>query len=354
MKRSMCGLAVLTAALGLASCGGDPTGDQIEQGQRIVADPSSVFVGVGGSKFVIVELVDTLGNQLAADFEAQNVGPGVTVEKDTTFLQTTIGTHLETSARFIVTGTAPTATSFELVSGGQTITVPVKVTPTTATITLSNPTPAANEGLVLTLPAGYKFGSGAGASVAGAAGIVQSVAPDSASITVLLPPGATGEVTVDSVQVDYIPGVLFSLPTPQTVTVGAVTPQTGTNSPASAPTLTLPAPGGPALAFFDGGTYDFSSTNGPARLYKFVVTAPVVLTTTVDWPSAEDLGLYFYTSDAATDFGDPADAGGGGAHPETIDNTFTPGTYYMGVTNFSATNPPYYGIQITAAAPSGE
>jgi hypothetical protein len=356
MKRSMCGLAVLAAALGLVSCGGDPTDSEIEQGQHLTADPSSVFVGVGGSKFVVVELVDVLGNQLAADFQAQNVGPGVTVEKDTTYLQTTIGTHLETSARFVVTGTAPTATSFELASGNQTVTVPVKVTPTGATISLSNPTPAANEGLVITLPAGYKFGAGAGASVAGAAGIVQSVAPDSSSVTVLLPPGATGEVTVDSVQVDYIPGVLFSLPTPQTVTVGAVTPQTGTNSPASAPTLTLPAPGGPALAFFDGGTYDFSAPDGPARLYKFVVTAPVVLSTTVDWPSPEDLGLYFYAADAATAAGDPADAGGGGAHPETVDNTFAPGTYYMAVINFNAptTNPPYYGIQITAAEPSGE
>jgi hypothetical protein len=354
MKRTMCGLVVLTAAFGLASCGGDPTNGSINQGEHVVADPSSVFVGEGGSKFVTVQLLDELGNQLAADFEAQNVGAGITVEKDTAFLQTTIGTHLQTAARFVVSGSAPMATSFEIASGGQTISVPVKVTPAGVTIALSNPTPAANEGLVLTLPTGYKFGAGAGATVQGSPGIVQSVAPDSSSVTVLLPPGATGAVTVDSVQVDYVPGVLFSLPTPQTVTVGAVTPQGGTGAAGTAPTLTLPAPGGSALAFFDGGTYDFASANGPARLYKFVVTAPVVLTTTVDWPSPEDLGLYFYAADASTGFGDPADAGGGGAHPETIDNTFPPGTYYMGVTNFSATNPPYYGIQITAAEPSGE
>jgi hypothetical protein len=345
----MCGVAV-----GVWACGGDPTGS-IRDGEKILVDPASMFVLQGGTDSVVVELVDGQGNQLTADFAPQNIGPGITVEKDLGYLETSTGQPISTSQRYIVTGVDPTASSFELASGSQTVTIPVKVMPAGATVTLSNAAPAANEGLVITLPAGYKFGSGAGASLAGAPGIVQSVAPDSSSVTVLLPPGATGEVTVDSVQVDYIPGVLFSLPTPQTVTVGPVAPQAGTNAPGSAPTLALPAVGGPALAFFDGGTYDYASTNGPARLYKFVVTDSVVLSTTVDWPSAEDLGLYFYTADATTDFGDFADAGGAAAHPETIDNTFGPGTYFMGVTNFSLTNPPYYGITITAAAPeSGE
>jgi hypothetical protein len=350
MKRSVYGLTMCAVAVGLWSCNGDPT-ESIRDGEKILADPAAMFVEQGGTDSVVVELVDGQGNQLDADFEPQNVGPGITVVRDSAYLETSTGQPIGTSERFVVTGVDPTATSFELSGGGQTVTIPVKVTPSGTSITLSNATPAANEGLVLTLPPGYKFGAGAGASLGGAPGIVQSVAPDSSSVTVLLPPGATGTVTVDSVQVDYIPGVLFSLPTPQTVTVGAVTPQAGTGSPASAPTLTLPAVGGPALAFFDGGTYDYASANGPARLYKFVVTDSVVLTTSVDWPAAEDLGLYFYASDASTDFGDFADAGAGGVHPETIDNLFPPGTYFMGVTNFSLTNPAYYGITITAAEP---
>jgi hypothetical protein len=351
MKRSVYGLAMCAVAVGLWSCNGDPT-DSIREGEKILADPGAMFVEQGGTDSVVVELVDGQGNQLSADFTPQNIGPGITVERDLGYLETSTGQPISTSQRYIVTGVDPVATSFELASGDQTITIPVKVTPGGTTVTLSNAAPAANEGLVLTLPTGYKFGAGAGASLGGAAGIVQAVAPDSSSITVLLPPGATGTVTVDSVQVDYIPGVLFSLPTPQAVTVGAVTPQAGTGSAGTAPTLTLPAVGGPALAFFDGGTYDYAHpTNGPARLYKFVVADSVVLSTTVDWPSAEDLGVYFYTADATTGFGDPADAGGAGVHPETVDNTFGPGTYFMGVHNFSATNPPYFGITISAAAP---
>jgi hypothetical protein len=354
MKRSMCGLIVLAAIAGLGSCGGDPTGDQIEQGQQVIADPSSIFLSAGGSEFVVVQVLDELGNQLPVNFEAQNVGPGITVERDTTYLQTTIGTHLETAQRFIVTGTAPTATQFDLTSNGVSTTIPVKVTPTSTTATVSNPAPAANEGLVVTLPTGYKFGNGAGANIGGAAGFVSAVAPDSSSITVLLPPGATGTLTVDSVGVDFAPGVLFSLATDQTVTVGAVTPQAGTGSTGSAPALTIPPVGGTTF-FYDGGTYDYNAPlvfSGqtfptPSRLYKIVVADSTALTTTVDWPSPEDLGLYFFASNGTTPFGAAGDDGGGGVHPETVDNIFPPGTYYMAVVNFGDTNPPWIGLTIT-------
>jgi hypothetical protein len=355
MKRSMCGLILLAAVAGLGSCGGDPTGDEIEQGQTIIADPSSVFLSAGGSKFVTVQVLDELGNQLPVDFQAQNVGPGITVELDTTYLQTTIGTHLETAQRFIVTGTSPTATQFELASNGLSDTIPVKVTPTSTAATVSNPAPAANEGLVVTLPtAGYKFGSGAGANIAGATGFTSAVAPDSSSITVLLPPGATGTLTVDSVGVDYAPGVLFSLETDQTVTVGPVTPQAGTGSTGSAPALTIP-PVGATTFFYDGGTYDANmplvTTSGtfpiPSRVYKITVADTTALTTELNWPGAEDLGLYFFASNGTTPFGASADAGGAGGHPESADNTFPPGTYYMAVMNFADTDPAWISLNIT-------
>ena len=356
MKRSMCGFVMLVAATALWSCSGDPT-DGFQEGERISADPSSLFLAQDESKFVEVTMVDNQGNQLAADFEAQNLGPGLTVVKDTAFLETTIGTNLETTERFVVTGTAPTATSFDLVSGGQSITVPVRVTPIATTATLSNPTPAANEPLVITLPAGYTFGDAAGANIEGATGAVQSVAPDGSSVTVLLPPGATGPVTVDGVNVDYAPGVDFSLPTDQTVTVGAVTPLAGTGSPGTAPALTVQPIGGTTL-FFDGGTFDYQAPilggafgTFPARLYSITVAEPTTLTTSVDWPSPEDLGIYFFASNGTTEVGEPGDAGGGGAHPEETTNTFEPGTYLMAVVNFSATNPPYFALSITTEEP---
>jgi hypothetical protein len=356
MKRSMCGLVLLTAGTGLSSCSGDPT-ESLRTGERILAEPSSVFVSQGGTKFVTVQLVDNQGNQLAADFTQQNVGSGITVVEDTTFIRTSDGGQLQTRSRFIVTGVAPTATSFEVASGGQTATIPVRVTPTGTTVTLSNPAPAANEGLVITLPAGYKFGAGAGANVAGTAGIVQSVSADSTSITVLLPPGTSGPITVDSVAVDFVPGVLFSLPSTETVTVGAVTPLAGTGSPGTAPAVTI-APEGGTTAFFDGGTYDYQAPilggafgTFPSRLYSITVADSTTLTTTVDWPSPEDLGIYFFESNGTTETGAPGDAGGGGAHPESTTNTFAPGTYLMAVVNFNATNPPYFALIVTTEVP---
>jgi hypothetical protein len=357
MKRSMCGLIVLAAVTVLWSCKGDPIDPS---GERILADPSSLFLDQGASEFVVVQMVDNQGNQLAADFEPQSVGPGITVEKDTTFLQTTIGTTLETRERFIVTGTAPTASSFQVTSRGQTLTIPVKVTPIGVAVTLSNPAPAANEGLVITLPAGYKFGAGAGANVSGTAGIVQAVAPDSSSITVLLPPGTTGTITVDNVAVDFAPGVLFSLPTESAVTVGAVTPLAGTGSPGTAPAVTIPAVGG-TTTFFDGGTYDYAAPifggafgTFPSRLYNVTFADSTTLTVTVDWPSPEDLGIYLFESNGTTEVGSPGagDAGGGGVHPETLTQTFGPGTFLVAIVNFNATNPPYIALSITNEPPA--
>jgi hypothetical protein len=328
MKRSMCGLVVLAAATVLWSCNGDPTENLIREGERITADPTSVFVNHGGSEFVVVGMVDNQGNQLTVDFTPQNVGPGITVERDTTFLQTTIGTTLETRQRFIVTGVTPTATSFELVSGGQTITIPVKVTPIGTTVTLSNAAPAMNEPLTVTLPEGFKFGTAPGVTVGADVGITTAVAPDSTSVTVILPPGTTGTVTVDSVQAAHIPGVNLALPTEQTVTVGA-TPLAGTDDPSTAPILPLPAPGGIAPTF---DVPDFASS-GFFRFYRIDVAEPGSYTVSLDWDIGSDMDLYL-CFDLACDEGDFAAAGA--AHPEVGEyNIVTPGTYWLWVNDYA-------------------
>jgi hypothetical protein len=329
MKRSMCGLVALAAATALWSCNGDPTTDIQGSAPRIVSDPSSVFLGVGEAKFVEVQILDEQGNQEVVNFTAQNIGPGITVELDTTFLQTTIGTHLETAQRFIVTGTAPTATSFELVSGGLTDTIPVKVTPIGATATLSNPAPAMNEPLTVTLPAGFKFGTAPGITVGSDVGVTTAVAPDSSSVTVILPPGATGTVIIDSVQVDFLPGVNLSLPSDQTVTVGA-TPLTGTDDPGTAPVIPLPAPGG-VTATFD--VPDFAAS-GFFRFYRIDVAEPGDYSVTLDWDIGSDLDLYL-CFDLACDVGDFAAATA--SHPEAATYAIaTPGTYWLWVNDYSA------------------
>jgi hypothetical protein len=350
MKRSMCGLVLLTAAFGLASCGGDPTKDSIQEGEQVVADPSSVFVDAGSSKFVNVQLLDVLGNAQAADFEAQNPTSGITVEKDTTYLQTTIGTHLQTGARFLVTGVTPGAASFDIVSSGQTTTIPVKVVPTSFAATISNPAPAVNEEVTITLPAGYTFAAGASISTDKGTGVVRSFAPDSTNISAIIPPGSSGAVTIDSVHVDFLPGVtLAGLPTEATVTADS-TPLPGTAAPGTAPTMPVPALDA-NTAFMDVGAFTAADITGDggigAQYYKLVVTQAGDYTFTTSWDGVSDLDpvLCHDTGCAVSDF-----AGTGSDNPEVATLTLAPGTYYLGVVLFGGAAPATFSVQISAAA----
>jgi hypothetical protein len=327
MKRSMCGGFLLAGLIVLSGCSGDPTGDLVGSGITVQSNPSSLFMAQGEQKAVIVSVRDAQGNEQDITGFSFQGGSGITVTEDTTYLRTSVG-QLGTSRRLFIDGVTPTASSVSVSANGQTSTVPVRVTPIGATVTLSNATPAANEGLVITLPAGFKFGAGAGANVAGAAGITTSVAPDSTSATVILPPGTTGTITVDSVAVDFVPGVLFSLPTTETVTVGAATPLPGTDNPATAPALAIPPPGG-ATGLYDAP--DFAASVN--RFYRLDITEPGDYDITLNWDLGSDLDMIL-CFDAACSDGDAQAATG--AHPEhgvfTIE---TPVTYYVLVNDYA-------------------
>lgn len=351
MTHSKCGLLLLLATAGAIACGGDPTSSFREGGEKIVATPSVVFVNQGASIFVIAERQDSQGNQLTANFEPADVGSQITVTRDTTFLETTNGTVLKTRDRFIVTGLQPGATSFTITSGDLSLQVPVKVVPIGVAATFSNATPAANEPLIVTLPAGYKFSASASAVAGADTAFVQSFSADSTAITILLPPGATGTLNLGGVVADFLPGAALTLPTSEAVTVAAVVPLGGTGATGTAPSFTV-LPFGETSVLFDGGTYDYASPDGPARLYKLTIPADGDYTVTLNWGSAEDLGIYYFLPDGTTAAGSPADALGAGGHPESSTSTFTAGTYFMSVVNFSATNPTFYTITFTGAPPA--
>jgi hypothetical protein len=123
----MCGVIALAAVTSLWACNGDPT-ESIRTGEKIIATPTSLLVEQGSTEFVTVQLVDNQGNQLAADFQAQNIAAGISVVRDETYLATTNGERVPTAARFAVGGVDPGASSsFEVAAGGATLTVPVQV-----------------------------------------------------------------------------------------------------------------------------------------------------------------------------------------------------------------------------------
>jgi len=351
----MCGLIVLAAVAGLWSCGGDPTGDSIGVGEHIVADPTTVFVGEGGSEFVVVQLIDTLGNQLAADFEIQNVGSGITVEKDTTFLRTTIGTSLETSSRFTVSGGAPVATTFDVVSGDQTLSVPVKVVPASFAATFSNPAPVQNEVVTITAAPGYKFLPDANVEFGGAPSVVTVRSPDSTSFSFVpaptldsVPLRTVGVVT--SVEAPNIPGVALDVPTADSITLQSIDTLVGAAAPATAPVIPTP-PAGQTTGFFDAGAFTGADVTGDggigAQYYQFTVTEAGIYTVAVEWPGATDLDLIICSDASCADADNNDFTAASSLNPESRDLNLLPGTYHFAVVDFEGLPPGRIQLSIT-------
>ena len=168
-------------------------------------------------------------------------------------------------------------------------------------------------------------------------------------------------VNVNSATITVTSGDLTT--TLPVVVTRTVTKIPGTEELATAPTVDVPAAGA-TTTFFDKGPFgssvcsaaeaSFGTLDSPCTLYKIVITDPgTVLHATLSWFSDEDLGLYVLDETGAEALDatiGAADAHGDGAdgHPETGDLTFaTPGTYYLGVVNFSDTNPEYFSVELS-------
>jgi hypothetical protein len=342
MKRSMCGIALLAAATALWSCNGDPTGSIRDSGQKVLTDPTTVFVDQGANKFVTAELVDGQGNQLEVDFTPQNVGAGITVVEDSTFLQTSFG-HIQTQQRFIVTGVSGASTSFDLVSGGASATVPVKVIPASMVLTFSNPTPAANEAITVSAE-GFTFLPDAFLAFGADTAVTVSVAEDGSSITILPPPGVTAAPTVNNVEVNFAPGAPLVIPAETELAVGPLTPLAGTDDPGTAPTIALPAIG-ETTRFYDAPNFAASID----AFYRITVPAEVGgVTVTLNWNSAADIDLIQCDlALAVCNF-----AGATAAKPESATFTLAPGTYSIIAELFAGTAPTNIFFAITPNAPA--
>jgi hypothetical protein len=351
MTRSKCGLLLLLAA-GAGACGGDPTESFREAGQKIVTDPSVVFVNQGASVFVVAQLQDNQGNQLTTDFGTANVASQISVITDTSFLATTNGTTLKTRERFVVTGLAPGAASFEITSGGVTDTVPVSVIPTAIAATFSNASPALNEPVTITLPAGYTFGADATLESALGPGIVQSVAADGTSLTAIIPPGSVGPVTLGGLAADFLPGLPLTLPSIDSVSASA-TGLPGTDAATTAPELPVPALG-ETVSLLDAGTFTGADITGDgglalAQYYKITVADSGAYTIATSWPGVADVDevLCFDVACSA----DPAFDGASANNPESATFDLDAGTYYLGIVLFAGGAPPYFQLSLTHEVP---
>ena len=241
MNRFRCRMVPAFALMFAAACSGDPLVDVQGDLDRLLADPSQLFLEIGETKTVTVEGVDGGGNPITANYEVTDPGTGFDVRRDSTFLpvyvdDSTLQVPAEAERfRFRVTGQAYGTSSFTVSAGGQDIVIPVQVVPQNVIeAAISNQTPALGETITITAPAGTQFSATSVVTQpdpTGAQPFVVSVAADGSSLQVILPPNLTdAQLTISNVSTAGAPSVTFAPSTALTVTTTEVPSFTGTTS----------------------------------------------------------------------------------------------------------------------------
>jgi hypothetical protein len=255
MNRLVRGSILVAVAGGLWACGVNPFDENLDTIASIQATPQVVFVSNADSQAVVVEAVNDLGQQNAAEFTISNIVGNFTVNPDTTFGLVIEGENLKTRARFFVkpnTTTTFETGSFDVSAGGKTTTVKVSVTPSTVPGTLpiafSNNNPALGDTITLTLPANVRITDTSSITVSGSlAGAIVGASADSNTIQVLAAPGLSGaSVQVNNVAISYLPGQSFNLQTSAPLTtsnITTITPTFSSNTPAGGAQVTMTASG---------------------------------------------------------------------------------------------------------------
>jgi hypothetical protein len=228
--------------------------------------------------------------------------------------------------------------------GGYVIPLPTRPTLTSENIgtalnaTFSTLTPNPLDPVTLTAPAGFKFGPLANDTVVigGNPAILQSVAANGSSITLLPIPGSTGTAQIAGVSPTAAPQFVLTMSTVQSITVPALTPLAGTDDPATAPEITVPG------TLIDAGSFGATScgqnSGAPCQLYKISFSAPTTLNFKLEGSNLADLGLYFLNAGDLSDAAQACDALGRDSPPEDCSLSFAAGDYLMAVVNFG----PFY------------
>lgn len=345
MKRYARGAVLLVAAVGLASCSGDP----LDPGTpaRVVADPQIIFVDQGATTITDIRVIDDLGNALdMPDFSVEAQTGDVSVAVDSNFRSVfdangnRIPNPQETNVRLNVTGVGLAKTGVIVSARGVTDTIPVVVTPTVLAATFSTNAPSVGAPVTITAPAGLKFTAGSGvtdalgATPVGGVDAFVGVSADGTTLTYIPDPGYSGPITISGVSPSYAPALNVSLTTTDSIKVAAdtaaITPISGTNDPATAPTILTPA-SGQTVALFDTGTWGWAGLGASnlAQVYTLNVPEDGTYDFTLDWNNDSDLGVYLADGTAI------ADAGGVGGRPESDSIDLAAGTYQIAIIWFN-------------------
>jgi len=362
MNRLTSGTVSLLALVLVAGCQGDPTSEFRGGISQVTAAPSTLNVTLGKNGVTQITAVDEQGNAIASAYEVTNVGPGISVRRDSTFLPTFINdTTLSVlpeapTFQYIVTATGLAATQFTVGVGDKSVTIPVFVAPDPLNVPISTLSVAGATSVdttAITAPSGFLFSPGSFVTFDAGQAATLGVSGDGTQLFINAPPGAASKGIVNGLIVPYFPTALVSDSTDAAVAVSAVVPaRPGTNDPATAPEIVAPTVSGARTGLYDGnGGYAAAACGGnsgvPCQLYKLTVPADVTIDATLTWSNDADMGLYVINADGTDADTGPCDADGRAAgEPEVCDGSgnfsaplvFTAGTYYLAAVNFG----PFY------------
>lgn len=247
--RSLTFLA-LTSIIG---CTGDPTSDLSTGPDRLLANPSTLYVGNGTTASVIVTSIDKQGNQVADNFRLADadIGAGITVELDTTYSRVRnengvlVPDPNATRVRYLISTDIYTESQFTVRAGERSVTIPVRTQPVSLVSAVSDLDPALGDTVSIAAPAGLTFHPDSSV-VTYPTGGTHLVSRTATEIRFVPPPGATGPASVTVVGLAYEPGPRFTVPTAGAFAVPQLPPLVATLSGNQAigatVTVTIPAP----------------------------------------------------------------------------------------------------------------
>jgi len=353
MNRILRGAVVFAASALFVGCNTEP--EAIEGGvpDHIIANPSTVIVENGDSTEVLVRLVDQQGTSLPNSITFSGIGAGISLGIDSLFRPvfapdgSLTANPNATELRVYVKGTGLAATSFTITAADKTLEVPVTVLPTVLEgATFSNTTPATDEVVVLTAPAGFSFNETSTVTFAiGQPGQIVDVADDGSTISFIPKPKAEGAITVTDITPGYAPTLRIPLTLSSEITVSEDSPYSS-DAPGTAPTIAAPALGETInMTLIQIAPDQFTNITIPE--------AGTTLDITLNWVGGADVDFFFCNADLTGCASAPL--GGNqartGAHPEHMEVSFAAAGTYVFVSQLYSGAADYYDLSIRRIAP---
>ncbi|MFN2571093.1 MAG: hypothetical protein ABR537_05700 [Gemmatimonadales bacterium] len=342
---------VAVVFLAATGCKGDPTADLRGGAASLSLNPDLMFIDQGASKGLEVVVRDQQLNPVSASVTATTSNAAVaTVSPDTL-------TPSADNARynFNVTAVGPGQAHVRVSAAGITDSATITVLPTAFTGTLSSATPKGGDTLRIASTDLLKFDTSATTVTfaGGGAAIILSKTPD--TLTVLVPFGAAGPVTIGGINVTYVPGLRVAIATAQSVTqTGDL--WAGDTAYTTAPTIPLPTVTGDSVVMVTDlpsvlndahcGEGTGGGATGKCTIFKYVANGTDSLTFAANWtpPTStttgeSDIDIYSCNSTGVAGCFEGGAAGAAGASaktPEVFTIKPTAGTHYLVIEQFSA------------------